>query len=156
MVAGSRSLSIFVIFLFLAIYNAGCMTALQLQHYSIYPSVGKENFVAYMRANNRAAVLPTIIPAVLLLLSSVVLVARRPGFVRPYEAAAILGLNLVALLSTFMWQRPIQARMAESGYDRANICRLIATNWIRTIAHWLIAILGTVILMRLVEFPVHS
>jgi len=143
-------LTLFVVFLFLAIYNAGCMTTLQLQHYGIYPSVGKENFAAYMRANNRAAALPTIVPAMLLLLSSLALVVQRPGFVRPYEAAAGLGLNLVALLSTFIWQRPIQGRMAESGYHEANIRRLIATNWIRTIAHWLIAILGTIILTRLI------
>jgi hypothetical protein len=142
--------TLFVVFLFLAIYNAGCMTTLQLQHYGIYPSVGKEHFAAYMRANNRAAALPTIVPAMLLLLSSLVLMLHRPGFIRPYEAAAALGLNLITLLSTFVWQRPLQGRMAESGYDDAKIRRLIATNWIRTIAYWLIAILGTVILTRLV------
>jgi hypothetical protein len=48
-------LTLFVVFLFLAIYNAGCMTALQLQHYGIYPAVGREGFAGYMRANNRAA-----------------------------------------------------------------------------------------------------
>ena len=143
-------MTLFVVFLFLAIYNAGCMTTLQLQHYGIYPAVGKEHFAHYMRANNRAAALPTIVPAMLLLLSSLALLLQRPGFIRPYEAATGLGLNLVALLSTFVWQRPIQGRMAESGYDEANIRRLIATNWIRTIAHWLIAILGTIILTRLV------
>jgi hypothetical protein len=142
--------TLFVGFLFLAIYNAGCMTTLQLQHYGIYPSVGKEHFAEYMRANNRAAALPTIVPAMLLLISSLVLMLQRPGFIRPYEAAAALGLNLVALLSTFVWQRPIQGRMAESGYDEAKIRRLIATNWLRTIAYWLTAILGTVILTRLV------
>lgn len=143
-------MTLFVVFLFLAIYNAGCMTTLQLQHYGIYPSVGKEHFADYMRANNRAAALPTIVPAMLLLLSSLALMLQRPGFIRPYEAAAALCLNLVALLSTFVWQRPIQGHMAESGYDEAKIRRLIATNWIRTLAYWLIAILGTVILTRLV------
>ncbi len=141
---------LFIAFLFLAIYNAGCMTVLQIQHYGIYPAVGKENFAAYMRANNRAAAIPTIVPAMLLLLSSVALLVQRPGFVRPYEAAAGLGLNLIALLSTFVWQRPIQGQMAETGYDDTNTRRLIATNWIRTIAHWLIAILAMVILTRLV------
>ena len=149
---GNKLLTLFLVFLFLAIYNAGCMTVLQLQHYGIYPSLSNENFAAYIRANNRAAALPTILPAVLLLLSSLILVVQRPGFVKPFEAAAALGLNLVALLSTLLWQRPIQARMAESGYDEASIRRLIATNWIRTIAHWLIAILGIVILTRLVAF----
>jgi hypothetical protein len=143
-------LILFIAFLFLAIYNAGCMTVLQIQHYGIYPAVGKENFAAYMRANNRAAAIPTIVPAMLLLLSSVALLVQRPGFVTPYEAAAGLGLNLIALLSTFVWQRPIQGQMAETGYDDTNTRRLIATNWIRTIAHWLIAILAMVILTRLV------
>ena len=144
-------MTLFIVFLFLAIYNAGCMTVLQLQHYGIYPAVGKENFAAYMRANNRAAALPTIVPAMLLLLSSLALLVERPVFVKPYEAAAGLGLNLVALLSTFVWQRPIQGQMAQSGYDEANIRRLIATNWIRTSAHWLIAILAIMILTRIVE-----
>ena len=126
------------------------MTVLQIQHYGIYPAVGKENFAAYMRANNRAAAIPTIVPAMLLLLSSVALLVQRPGFVRPYEAAAGLGLNLIALLSTFVWQRPIQGQMAKTGYDDTKTRRLIATNWIRTIAHWLIAILAMVILTRLV------
>ena len=143
-------MTLFVVFLFLSIYNAGCMTTLQLQHYGIYLSVGKEHFTDYMRANNRAAALPTIVPAMLLLLTSLALVLQRPGFIRPYEAAAALCLNLVALVSTFVWQRPIQGEMAESGYDETKIRRLIATNWIRTIAHWLIAILGTIILTRLV------
>jgi hypothetical protein len=78
-----------------------------------------------------------------------VLVLQRPGFIRPYEAGAALGLNLTALVSTFVWQRPIQGRMAETGYDEANVRRLIATNWIRTIAYWLNAILATIILARI-------
>jgi hypothetical protein len=125
------------------------MTTLQLQHYAIYPAVGPEHFAAYVRANNRAAIWPTIVPALLLLLSSIVLVAQRPGFVSPLEAAAGLGLNLVALLSTFLWQRPLHSRLAERGYDDATVRRLIATNWIRTIGHWLIAFLAATILLRL-------
>jgi hypothetical protein len=78
------------------------------------------------------------------------LVVQRPGFVWPSEAVAGLGLNLVALLSTFVWQRPLHSRLAESGYDDATVRRLIATNWIRTIGHWLIALLATTILLRLI------
>jgi hypothetical protein len=141
---------VFVAFLLLALYNAGCMTTLQVQHYGIYPSVGHEHFAAYVRANNRAATWPTIVPALLLLISSLLLVVQRPGFVRPWEAAAGLGLNLVALLSTFTWQRPLHSQLAESGYDDLAVRRLIATNWIRTVGHWLIALLATAILVRLI------
>lgn len=141
-------MTLFVAFLFLAIYNAGCMTTLQLQHYGIYPSVGKENFAAYMRANNRAAAIPTILPGVLLLIVSAVLVVHRPDFIRPYEAAAGLGLNLVVITSTFLWQRRIQGEMAATGYDEAKIRVLIATNWFRTAAYLLLAVLVVMILAR--------
>lgn len=136
----------YLFFLFLAIYNAGCMTTLQLQHYAIYPAVGKENFAAYMRANNRAAALPTILPAMLLLLTSIVLLFYRPQFVSEPQAIAFLTLNLIAFASTFKWQRHLHSEMAETGYDEAKVRKLIATNWIRTIAHLLIAVLAVMIL----------
>ncbi len=137
-----------MIFLCLALYNAGGMTTLQLQHYSIYPAVGREHFAEYIQANNRAAALPTILPAMLLLLSSIALLVLRPGFVRPSEAVAAFALNLIALVSTFTWQRPIQARMAATGYDDVLTRRLIRTNWIRTLAYWMTAVVGMLILAR--------
>ena len=126
------------------------MTTLQLQHYGIYPTVGKENFAVYMRANNRAAAVPTILPALSLLIVSALLLVYRPTFIRHYEAAVALGLNLIALGSTMVWQRRIQGELAISGYDEAKIHTLITTNWIRTAAHLLLAVLATVILVRLV------
>jgi hypothetical protein len=142
--------TMFVVFLLLALYNAGCMTTLQLQHYGIYPAVGPEHFAAYVRANNRAATVPTIVPAMLLLLSSLMLVVLRPSFIRPSEAAAALGLNLVALVSTFVWQRPLHSRLAVNGYEEASVRWLITTNWVRTVGHWLIALLATTILVRVI------
>jgi len=139
---------LFVAFLFLAIYNVGCMMALQLQHYGIYPAVGREGFAEYMRANNRAAALPTIVPGMLLLLLSIALVIFRPSFVRPYEAWAALALNLITLFSTFRWQRPLQGEMAIAGYDDAKVRLLIRTNWIRTISYLLLALLCASILLR--------
>ena len=142
-------MTLFVVFLFLAVYNAGCMTTLQIQHYGIYPAVGKENFAAYMQANNRAAVLPTILPAMLLLLVSLALVFSHPGFMRTYEAVGALGLNLVAFASTMVWQRRIHAEMATTGYDEQKVSTLIQTNWIRTSAHLLIAAVAIVIVLRM-------
>ena len=145
---------LFVVFLFLAIYNAGCMTALQLQHYGIYPAVGREGFAEYMRANNRAAALPTILPGMLLLILSIALVIFRPSFVRPYEAWAALALNLITLFSTFRWQRPLQGEMATAGYDDAKVRLLIRTNWIRTISYLLLALLCASILLRILPVSV--
>jgi hypothetical protein len=139
---------LFVAFVFLALYNAGCMTALQLQHYGIYPAVGRQGFAEYMRANNRAAALPTILPGMLLLILSIALVVFRPSFVRSYETWAGLALNLVTLFSTFRWQRPLQGEMANTGYDEAKVRLLIRTNWIRTISYLLLALLCLSIVLR--------
>lgn len=140
---------LYLVFLFLAIYNAGCMTVLQLQHYSIYPLVGREQFARYIAANNRAAAIPSVIPGMLLMLMSVVILIRRPPFIGTAEAVAFVALNVIALISTFVWQRPLQSTMASLGYDEAKVRRLIATNWIRTSAFLLNALLATAALVNL-------
>jgi hypothetical protein len=144
-------MTLFVVFLFLAIYNAGNMTTLQLQHYGIYPAVPREGFAEYMRANNRAAALPTIVPAILLLLTSVGLVFFRPAFVTTLEGAAAFWLNFFALMSTALWQRRLQGEMALTGYNEEKIGLLIRTNWIRTICYWLLAGLAISILVRVLQ-----
>ena len=144
-------MTLFVVFLFLAIYNAGNMTTLQLQHYGIYPAVPKEGFAEYMRANNRAAALPTIVPAILLLLASVGLVLFRPAFVSPFEGVAAFWLNFFAFMSTALWQRRLQGDMAMTGYSEAKIRLLIRTNWIRTICYWLLAALAISMVVRLLR-----
>jgi hypothetical protein len=144
-------LTLFVVFLFLAIYNAGNMTTLQLQHYGIYPAVPKEGFAEYMRANNRAAALPTIVPAILLLLTSVGLVFFRPAFVGTLEGVAAFLLNFIAFMSTALWQRRLQGEMAVTGYSEAKVRLLIRTNWIRTISYWLLAVLAISILVHVVR-----
>jgi hypothetical protein len=141
-------LTLFIIFLFLAIYNAGCMTALQIQHYGIYPAVGREGFADYMRANNRAAALPTIVPGILLLLVSVGLVFFRPAFVTNFEGVEAFALNFVAFMSTILWQRRLQGEMAVSGYDEVKVHLLIRTNWIRVVCYWLQAALAISIVIR--------
>lgn len=144
-------MTLFVVFLFLAIYNCGNMTTLQLQHYGIYPAVPREGFAEYIRANNRAAALPTILPAILLLLTSVALVFFRPAFVTTFEGAAAFWLNFFAFMSTALWQRRLHGDMALTGYNEEKIGLLIRTNWIRTISYWLLSALAISILVRVLQ-----
>jgi hypothetical protein len=139
---------LFGLFAFLAAFNAGTMTTLQIQHYGIYPLVGRESFAQYIRANNRAAVVPAILPAMLLLATSALLVIARPRFMNLGEALLALALNVTQLASTFVWQRKLQAEMAETGYDEAKTRLLLSTNWIRTVGFLLQALLATMILLR--------
>ena len=142
------SLMLFAAFAFLAAFNAGNMLTLQIQHYGIYPQVGRDQFAEYIRANNRSAVVPTILPAMLLLLTSVALLAARPHFMSFGAALAAVALNVTQLASTFMWQRRLQGEMAETGYDDGKIRLLLSTNWIRTVAFFAQAVLATTILVQ--------
>jgi hypothetical protein len=140
-------------FLFLATFNAGTMTTLQLQHYSIYPYVGRDAFRDYIRANNRAAFTPTILPAMLLLVISIVLCIKRPPFMSLGIALLILLLNVAQLASSLIWQRRLQAEMAETGFDAQKTRLLLSTNWIRTIVFLAQAGLATQIVLRAVRLP---
>jgi hypothetical protein len=143
-------LIIYGVYTFLAAYNAGNMMSLQIQHYGIYPFVGKENFKSYISANNKAALIPAILPGMLTLILSVILMFFHPIFMTTLEAVGSLALNIVAFISTFKWQRKLQADMANTGYDEGKIKLLLSTNWIRTIAFILLGILTISILIRAV------
>ena len=134
-------LIIYGVYTFLAAYNAGNMACLQIQHYGIYPFVGKENFKSYMNANNKAAIIPAILPGMLMLILSIILMFFRPVFMTKWEAIASLALNILAFISTFKWQRKLQSDMANTGYDEEKIKLLLSTNRIRTIAFILLGIL---------------
>jgi hypothetical protein len=135
-------LILFGIYLFLALFNAGNMTTLQIQHYGIYSFVGKDNFKDYMNANNNSAMLPSILPAMLLLFVNIILLFIRPVFMSETEVILSLSLNIIALISTMKWQRKIQGEMAITGYDENKINLLLSTNWIRVIAFLTQAILA--------------
>jgi hypothetical protein len=139
---------LFLAFVVLSAFNAGAMTTLQLQHYALYPQVGAANFVEYIRANNRAALVPVILPALVLLLVSAALVWMRPPIMHATEAIAVFALNLLQLVSTAIWQRRLQAEMAVTGYSEAKVQLLVATNWVRTIAFLAQAALAVMIAGR--------
>jgi hypothetical protein len=144
-------LFIYGVYTFLSAYNAGNMMSLQIQHYGIYRFVGKENFEAYMSANNKAALIPAMLPGMLMLILSIILIFFRPVFMTTLEAIVSLALNVIAFISTFKWQRKLQSDMANTGYDEGKIKLLLSTNWIRTIAFMLLGILTIAILIKAVK-----
>ena len=144
-------LTLYGIYLFLAVFIAGNMTTLQIQHYGIYPFVGKESFKNYMQANNKSAVVPSILPAMLLLILNIILLFTRPVFMSLPLTILSLALNIIALVSTFVWQRKLQGEMAITGYDESKINLLVSTNWIRTIAFLIQSIIAVSIIINAVK-----
>ena len=144
-------LILYGIYLFLAVFNAGNMMTLQIQHYGIYPTVGRENFKDYMKANNKSALIPSIIPALLLIMTNIGLVFVRPEFMPKSIAALTLILNIIVFVSTATWQRKLQGELAVSGYDEIKIFLLISTNWIRTLAFFIQALIAVAVVMIAVK-----
>jgi hypothetical protein len=100
-----------------------------------------------MKANNKSAALPSVLPAMLLLVVSFVLLFIRPMFMSGTEVILSISLNIIALISTFTWQRKIQGEMAITGYDESKIDLLLSTNWIRVIAFLTQAIMAVSIII---------
>ena len=124
----------FLTYTFLAIFSAGAMLTLQVQHFALYPPVDRDGFARYVQANNRAAVFPAILAGVLVFFFSVVLVFERPVFVPAWSALVAVLLNAVNIVSTIIWQGRLHGELAATGYDERRVRLLIRTNWIRTAA----------------------
>jgi len=125
---------IFLTYTFLSIFSAGAILTLQMQHFALYPLVVREGFARYIQANNRAAVFPAILAAVLTFVLSAVLLFERPRFVSERAVLIAVVLNIVNIGSTMMWQGRLHSALGATGYDERRIGLLIRTNWIRTVA----------------------
>ncbi len=92
------------------------------------------NFKAYVAANNARALVPSILPPVILLLTSVALIRLRPDFGSARQVYLSVFLNLLVVASTVIWPGRIHSLLAQNGYDEQLVQKLISTNWVRTIA----------------------
>ena len=107
---------------------AGIAWFVQVVHYPLFALVGDE-FAAY---EARHAERTTLVVAPLMTieaLAAVLIVIRAPGVL------TAVGLALVALLwlATAVVQVPCHRRLAQ-GFDAGVHRRLVATNWLRTVA----------------------
>jgi len=111
---------------------AGLIWTVQLAQYPAFRWVGTEEFGAFHREHSVhiAWIVGPLMPAEMA--AAIALVAGTADGARRW---AIAGLGLVVLiwLSTAFVQIPIHARLGR-GKDPAAISRLIATNWVRTLA----------------------
>ena len=110
----------------------GVIWIIQVVHYPLYRRVGAEGFADYER-EHCARISFVVLPLMLLeLLCAAALVVSPPPVSGPLPWA---GLALLAVVwgSTFLLQVPCH-RALERGFDARAASRLVATNWIRTVA----------------------
>jgi asparagine N-glycosylation enzyme membrane subunit Stt3 len=127
--------SILILFIGFSLYNMGYMMSSQMQHFALYPLVEPQGFTKYMRQNNKLAVIPAVVPGFICLLLSIILFFLKPASVPNWYTYLGLGMNLIVIVSTIIWQRSLHIELAETGFDAAKIQLLLNTNWIRTIAY---------------------
>ena len=129
---------------------AGVIWFVQLVHYPAYREVGSTEFAAYQAGHPRRTGW-VVAPLMLTEAASAAWLLWSP----PAAIAASwlwLGLLLIAVCwaSTALLQIPLHLRLT-AGRDGPTIERLIRTNWIRTIAWTLRAILVTAWLLAVVQ-----
>ncbi len=115
-------------------FMVGLIWFVQVVHYPLMGEVPTDALSAYARTHQRRTTW-IVGPVMLLEGGSALLLVWLP----PAELAGTLmrwiGLALLVLIwiSTFAVQVPLHERLA-SGFDRAVWRRLVATNWLRTMA----------------------
>ncbi|MBK8097420.1 MAG: hypothetical protein IPK26_09950 [Planctomycetes bacterium] len=126
-------------------FLGGLIWFVQLVHYPLFAAVGTEAFVAYEREHCRRTnwiVLPTMTAEAIL--------AGALWWFAPGELATATMAGLVALAavwaSTFLIQVPCHRRLA-AGAHPPTIRRLVGSNWLRTAAWSVRALIAAVLLL---------
>jgi len=111
----------------------GVIWMVQLVHYPLFAGVGADGFVAY-EASHKVRITWIVLPAMLIELgTAIALVWQRPELVPGWAVWIGLGLIGVVWFSTAILQIPLHSALS-TGFDDVTHARLVATNWVRTIA----------------------
>lgn len=127
-----------------------CMTGLiwfvQVVHYPLLQRVGVPGFHEYQDGHQKRTTMVVALPMIVELSATAMIAVQPPAGVSP--ALAWLGAGLLAVIwtSTVLWQIPLHAAL-EQGYDASVVRQLVATNWVRTAA-WTVRAVVVVLMAR--------
>jgi hypothetical protein len=118
------------------LFMTGVIWFVQVVHYPLMARVDRSGFQAYETDHARLTAYVVVIPMIVELLLSFYLAIRFPN------ALSLTGASLVGVIwcSTFLLQVP-QHDILREGFQPSAHARLVNTNWIRTIAWSLRALL---------------
>jgi len=114
-------------------FLSGLIWTIQVVHYPLMARVGVDQFAQYERLHS-ASITPLVGPAMLAEAAVVgMLLLQRPAAIpgwMPWAGAALVALIWAV---TFFVSVPCHAALAQ-GFDASTHDRLVATNWLRTVA----------------------
>ena len=114
-------------------YMAGVIWLVQLAQYPLFARIPPEAFRAYHDAYLRRVTFVVGPAMVVETATGVLLVYGTPAWVPQSAAWTGMALLFVLWLSTALFQVPLHRRL-ERAHDPDAIRRLVATNWVRTLA----------------------
>lgn len=131
-------------------FMTGLIWLIQIVHYPLFSFADRANYPAFAEAHSRL-ITPIVGPVMLVeLVTSLWLVAERPVSLPARWALAGAALVAVIWLSTAMAQVPLHAQLG-AGYDARVHAALVNTNWVRTAAWSLRAMLMGWVLLRALQ-----
>jgi hypothetical protein len=124
----------------------GMIWTVQLVHYPLMALVGPERFAAYEAAHAPRMAAVVLLPWTVQGVTTVWLLIAPPAGVPTALILAAAAAALVPVIVTVLASVPAHARLAV-GFDADVHARLIATNWIRTVAWTTHAVLAVAVLV---------
>ena len=124
---------VFLLHVLSTLVMVGVIWVVQVVHYPLFAGVGGAGWAAY-EAGHQARITPVVGPAMLVeLVTAVWLVLDRPAAFPAW--AVVVGAALVGVVwaSTAFVQVPLHAALG-GAFDAGAHARLVATNWVRTVA----------------------
>jgi len=142
-------MAVLLVHLAATLFMTGLIWFVQLVHYPMFSSVGRERFAEYEIVHSRRTAW-VVVPAMLIeAITGVYLVVTPPTGVPRDVLWVGLGLIVMSWLSTALLQVP-RHRKLMAGYDEKVHRGLVATNWIRTVGWSARAVMLLVVVGRLV------
>jgi len=127
-------------------FMTGLIWFVQVVHYPLFAAVGNAEFAAYSRSHQALTTL-VVGPAMLVeAATAALLILARPAGVPQWMAWAGVALVAVIWASTALLQVPAHGRLS-AGFNAETGAFLVTTNWIRTIAWSLRALLAGAMLL---------
>jgi hypothetical protein len=131
-------------------FLTGLIWVVQIVQYPFFAYVARENFVAY-HDDYRFWITPIVGPAMVVeLLTAGLLFAYPPENTDAFYLWAGLALTVIIWAATFLLQVPLHEKLA-AGFDPAAHAALVKTNWIRTVAWSLRAVLALYLLWQAIR-----
>lgn len=120
--------------LLLSAFLTGLIWFVQLVHYPIFAKVSASHFIAYQTTHMQTTGYVVAVPMLLeLAASGVLLLYTSPG---KMQILTVVAFALVVLIwiTTFFVSVPIHNTLVTNGFQQNMITKLVATNWVRTLA----------------------